>query len=444
MKWRIPLNQILPTYDKDFSPFILFKRDYEQRVEESDNKESFFFSIKRKEKAVKIVELSILSEEESTTYTYVERIIKMMLWMIGGDAIGLKGSQWIKDSLKKDYQEGGKRDFDVQLFIDVFGSFSIQDSLGELDEESQKEISLKKRSEGLGLDLGGSVLKIIALKNGEKVFHKKIPWDPKINSDISYHKGVIKEALHEAKEYLDKPNFLGIGTAGVVIDKELLVSSLTREVKDKEKGKCLFKDLEEELSIPVKVRNDGEVFALSVISENRRKNILALTLGTSTGAGFVNSQSLTEDHLNELAFVPVDLSPLAITDEWSKDQGVGVSYLSQDAALKLAERTTLPLEGVTPQEKFSHLLTFLKDDNNEAQLIFKDLGIYLAYSLMLFHDFYRPEHILLGGGVTEGEHGKIIYDSCAETLMSLGELQEVEILLNPKTLSQEEAALLYL
>ena len=51
----------------------------------------------------------------------------------------------------------------------------------------------------------------------------------------------------------------------------------------------------------------------------------------------------------KLAFVPVDYHLDAEVDEWSGDFGVGVSYFSQDAAIKLAPKANISFEeGLSP------------------------------------------------------------------------------------------------
>ena len=52
-------------------------------------------------------------------------------------------------------------------------------------------------------------------------------------------------------------------------------------------------------------------------------------MGTSEAGGFVDQAGNITGWLNELAFVPVDLAPNAIADEWSGDIGCGVKYFSQ-------------------------------------------------------------------------------------------------------------------
>ena len=49
-------------------------------------------------------------------------------------------------------------------------------------------------------------------------------------------------------------------------------------------------------------------------------------MGTSEAGGYVDMKGNITGWLNELAFVPCDLAPGAMVDEWSGDIGCGVKY----------------------------------------------------------------------------------------------------------------------
>ena len=100
--------------------------------------------------------------------------------------------------------------------------------------------------------------------------------------------------------------------------------------------------------------------------------------------------------LSELAFVPVDFNKDAMVDEWSLDFGVGCKYFSQDAVIKLA-----PLAGITLDENLSlaEKLKYVQKLNNEghvgANQIFETIGVYLAYTLAFYAEFYDIKHVII-------------------------------------------------
>jgi predicted NBD/HSP70 family sugar kinase len=122
--------------------------------------------------------------------------------------------------------------------------------------------------------------------------------------------------------------------------------------------------------------------------------------------------------LNELSFAPVDVSEQAPVDhEWSGDRGTGVSYFSQDAAIRLAGRAgvTFP-DGASPGEKLRCLQEKLAAGDPQVPAVFDSLGVYLGYGLLLYAQFYAMKHVLLLGRVTSGEGGERLLARAREVL----------------------------
>lgn len=422
LKLSLNLDPVIkPHYDPTFIPIHVFNKSYRKELEESSHRESFSFGIMRGSVCIKKVELEILRDEslkEETLY-YAERQVKSYLWVLGGDGIVLDGPEYLCEYLKKHYCEGGPRDFDVSFFQEVFKkTFRVDcdQSFMLVERDSIKETSGSTYQHKIGLDLGGSVIKAAALQGERIVFTKEEAWTPKINSDINYHYQMIKSLIIEASGHLPGFDFLGVSAAGIVIDNQVLVSSLFREIPARENYQNLLKAIAEEFGVKLQVANDGEVFALASKTASRSSSVLSLTLGTSTGGGYVSPEGRATNWINELAFVPLDVSDQAIQDEWSKDHGVGVSYLSQDAVVKLAKASGMNLTGETDALQFKGVLEALHQGSPEARQIFKDMGIYLAYALMYYREFYEIKHVVLGGGVMASLHGQIILESAREAL----------------------------
>ena len=107
--------------------------------------------------------------------------------------------------------------------------------------------------------------------------------------------------------------------------------------------------------------------------------------------------------LNELAFVPVDMNPEAMADEWSGDIGCGVKYFSQDAVIKLAPAAGIFFaEGMSPAEKLKRVQEEMDRGNAGARRIFETIGVYLGYTLAFYSLFYEIRHVLLMG-LTSGQ-----------------------------------------
>lgn len=78
----------------------------------------------------------------------------------------------------------------------------------------------------------------------------------------------------------------------------------------------LFVDLVSQMGMPLVVVNDGEVTALAGSMSLEDNRVLGIAMGSSQAAGYVNAEGNITDWLNELAFAPVDLNPIAPMDEW--------------------------------------------------------------------------------------------------------------------------------
>ena len=121
--------------------------------------------------------------------------------------------------------------------------------------------------------------------------------------------------------------------------------------------------------------------------------------------------------INELAFAPVDLNENAMADEWSTDIGVGCKYFSQDAVIKLAPAAGIELdEKLSPAEKLKVVQGLMEKDDPGAQAIFETIGAYLAYTVVLYSQFYDIEHMMMLGRVMSGKGGDTILRVCNEIL----------------------------
>lgn len=104
-------------------------------------------------------------------------------------------------------------------------------------------------------------------------------------------------------------------------------------------------------------------------------------------------------------------------DEWSTDFGVGCKYFSQDAVNKLAPRAGIELsESLTPAEKLKVVQGLMEQDDPRAQAVFRDIGIYLAYTVVQYCHFYDIRYLMLLGRVMSGKGGDLILSTCNAVL----------------------------
>ena len=169
-------------------------------------------------------------------------------------------------------------------------------------------------------------------------------------------------------------------------------------------------------TIPVIVANDGDVTALAGLMELKTNDgILGIAMGTSEAGGYINKGGKLTGWLNELAFVPIDFNENAKKDTWSGDFGCGKYYFSQEAVIKLANKAGIKFENdFTPADKLKFVQNMIENGNDKekkiAEDIFKDIGIYLGYTIPFYAYFYDYKHLLVLGRVVSGKGGNIIID----------------------------------
>ena len=355
---------------------------------------------------------------------YVDRIVKMLLWMKGGFRVYLSGDQGAYEAIRDAYRPGGSRAFDAQFMSDVYEQPFQVVLCDQVPQEKSSPQSVGRHLAGcrIGFDAGGSDRKVSAVIDGEPVFSEEVVWFPKTNSDPDYHYQGIVSALKSAAAHMPRVDGVGISSAGIYIENRTMVASLFLQVP-RDQFQAKVKDIYIRAvrdtfgDIPYVVANDGDVSALAGAMSLEENNILGMAMGTSEAVGYVDGQGNITGWLNELAFAPVDASPAAMADEWSGDIGCGVKYFSQDAVIKLAPAAGIELDpALSPAEKLKAVQERMEGDDPGAQAIYRSIGVYLGHTLALYHHFYGFSHVLLLGRVMSGKGGDTILATCNQVL----------------------------
>ena len=274
----------------------------------------------------------------------------------------------------------------------------------------------------IGFDAGGSDRKVSAVVNGETVYSEEVVWLPKVNSDPQYHYDGIVAAFKSAAEHMPRVDAVGISSAGVYIENRTMSASLFLQVP-KDLFDAKVKDIYIRAvtdtfgNVPYAVVNDGDVSALAGAMSLEDNNVLGIAMGTSEAVGYVDSEGRITGWLNELAFVPVDVNPAAMRDEWSGDIGCGVKYFSQDSVIKLAPAAGIQLDpALSPAEKLKIVQGLMAEDDPRAAKIYESIGVYLGHTLAYYHDLYGFKYVLLLGRVMSGKGGDILFDTAKKVL----------------------------
>ena len=419
----------VPKYDAGFKPAIIELENFFNEVKKAEETNKLTICLERSKGYNYVYNIDIFKDgtgHDEENYRIVERIVKTLLWVAGGNVVYVCGSHYIYKKLSEAYSATGARAFDFNFMAKVYESeFKvIECTKEELPALNEQNIKMQNGLDGcrIGFDAGGSDRKVSASQDGNVLFSDETVWFPKINEDPHYHFEGIKDSIERASQYMPTIDSIGVSTAGIVVDNRMMVASLFVKVNDEDfdkYAKNIYIDVTKEFEkkynkkIPLVVANDGDVTALAGAMELKTDKVLGIAMGTSEAAGYIGAEGVLKGWLNELAFAPVDFNTDAMVDEWSGDYGCGVKYFSQDGVIKLAEAAGIKFN---PEFSPARKLKFVQDlfnsenesDKEIARGIFLDIGTYLGYTLAYYAHFYDIKHVLLLGRVVSGEGGNLL------------------------------------
>ena len=405
-----------PELDPEFIPLHLFNKAFL-----ADAKKPVSIAVERAKGEMACYHTFIhgTPEMKDADCFYIDRLVKFILWMKGGFRIYVSGDETIYNYLCDAYRAGGKQDFDWDYMANVFEHPFEVLLVNKVPESKDAPQKIGGHFEGcrIGFDAGGSDRKVSAVIDGETVFSEEVVWFPKINSDPDYHYDGIVSALKSAAAHMPRVDAVGVSSAGVFINNRTMNASLflqvPKDLYDKKVKDIYIRAITDTFGdVPYSVVNDGDVSALAGAISLGENNMLGIAMGTSEAVGYVDDNGCITGWLNELAFCPVDASPKAMQDEWSKDFGVGCKYFSQDAVIKLAPAAGIELEqSLSPAEKLKKVQGLMEQDDPRAAAIYRSIGTYLAHSFALYHDFYGFKHVLLLGRVMSGKGGDLLLET---------------------------------
>ncbi|CAE7333646.1 SPAC4G8.04 [Symbiodinium sp. CCMP2592] len=202
-------------------------------------------------------------------------LIQEQIWQRSAQSMMLCGPAKICEALKKEFSVGGTYEFEVKSMPNVCGtpdsafSVTIVASTAALPAAKDTPQVCGKDASGcrLAFDLGKSDIKTVAVKDNQVVYSKETEWDV-TNADPDYHYKAIVDALKLAKEKLPTVQAIGGSATGTVgANNEATWCDIFPNVPPpvyKAKVVDIFQRISKELagSVPLKVINDGEVWAL--------------------------------------------------------------------------------------------------------------------------------------------------------------------------------------
>jgi predicted NBD/HSP70 family sugar kinase len=418
---------IPPPLDPGFRPAVLANRAYREMVSQSPKRQAVGIALEQDASSVSQFHTEILADDHpgaAGNHTYIERIVKFLLWSRGGSRIYVNGPLSLVTALERHYSDSPAGRFDSEIVGErMFDRRFEVIHTRQLPAEHRSAAPLGRHLNGcrIGFDLGGSDRKVAALIDGKVIFSDETVWDPYFQSDPKYHFEGVMDSLKKAAAQLPRVDAIGGSAAGIYVNNRVKVASLFRGVS-KEAFDRRVRDMFQEIkkawnNIPFEVINDGEVTALAGSMSLNVNKILGISLGTSTAGGYVNAEGNITSWINELAFVPLDYNPNAPRDEWSGDYGCSVQYFSQQCVGRLlaaARIETDPKLGLP--EKLKVVQNLMQKNDPRPVRIYETIGVYLGYAVAHFTDFYDMENVLILGRVTSGSGGEIILSHARKVL----------------------------
>lgn len=416
---------ISPSLDPDFRPSALAWRAFAQRIE--GNSQPIRIAIEQGDGSTYVFHRNISGTDIAVNLRFLEREVKFLLWAVGGFRIHLDAPSDLVSLLRNyTYRYDANRLFDLEVMgPTIYGqSCEIIYAPGkDFPQASHVTLPLGRHAGGcrVAIDKGASDIKAYAEQDGVTTFSGEFKWDPKPQTDPAYHNKHIRNAIATAAATLPRVDAIGVSSAGVYIANEPRVASLfrglTRKDFENEIVPMYHRIREEYGGIPVVVANDGAVSALAGSMSLNRNRVLGLAFGSSLAAGYVDGAGNITTWLDELAFVPIDMNPLAPPDEWSNDRGCGVQYLSQQAVNRLLTPAgiTFPADMGVP-ERLEQVQAFHKQGDPRTAKIYQTIGVYFGYALAHYANYYDIGTVLVMGRVTTGQGGDIILAVANEVL----------------------------
>lgn len=419
--------KISPPLDKGFRPAVLANRNFRSDVKPVAI--PLVIGLERSGEGFSRFETLVYPEDHpnaEANLQYIERMVKFLLWQRGGFRVYIGGPRSVGAYIANSYAPGGRQEFDYrfmgeQVYERAFEVICCDAAEVPASREGGKPLGRHLNGARIGFDLGASDRKVSAVQDGVVVYSEEVVWEPRLQADPAYHYREIMAALKTAAGKLSRVDAIGGSSAGIYIDNRPMVASLFRGIPQERFGEVrnLFLRIRDELGVPLEIINDGDVTALAGSMSLEDNGILGIAMGSSEAAGYVDINGHITGWLNELAFAPIDYSPTAPVEEWSRDVGCGASYFSQQCVFRLASKAGIEIPwDLTDADRLKFVQEKLEAGHEGAMKIWQSIGVYLGYGLAHYADFYDIKHVLILGRCTSGRGGDLILEGAKEVLQS--------------------------
>jgi len=362
------------------------------------------------EKALKVTNLNKYEYEPMKIQTQqgdllgISRYFTTTFINVNGEkrVIADKGSFKCVTCVKGEGKIGGKT-------VNLGDSYFIPAGYGEITFEGEMQLIMAEvRKYYVGIDLGGTFIKGGIVDDlGNIIYSDKIPTESeggadKVAANIAKLTRIVMEKVGLGKDDVEG---IGMGVPGMIDSKAgNVIYSNNLRWKDFRIGE----KVQELTGLNVKIANDANVAALGEVKFGAAKdyeNVVMLTLGTGVGGGIVADGRLFEGNKSAGA----ELGHMVIVAGGEQctcgRKGCLEAYASATALIRDTKRAMEnhkdskmweigSLDNVTGKTAFDYMET-----DAYAKEVVGNYISHLACGITDFANIFRPEAILLGGGV---------------------------------------------
>jgi len=450
------------------SPITDWNKKFIELSKKEDTQEVIIVYDKGKNYIPKIFRLALPTDEnlicESELEEYITTFIYNRAYAIGAKKINIHSSRKVYEMSRAAFMDKYAKFHHVAPFLSQIyehdfqichaSSEEIQQIISKRNDFIKKneksdtiQLAEPRKGKRIGVDMGGSDIKVIALENGKLKYYKKMNWNPRAFTESSQHYQMIQKMIDSA---IRGANFgeldgIGISTAGIVVDSRIMISGLFRSLVPSEfeqKIKPMNRIISEQFdNVPVHVLHDGDAAAIWAYFEMGLNNVLGLAFGTGLGAGYADENGKLVGYLCEIGKSILDMSPDAPEHIYNHTRGPALHYLSQNAVFRLANKARINIDQFDElAEELRYVQKLATEGKEEALEIFEKIGEYLAVGVSEFYNYFQMQNVVIFGRVTSGLAGEIILKNANQDLMQkFPEIASKVKIHLPSTLSEEDA-----
>lgn len=281
----------------------------------------------------------------------------------------------------------------------------------------------------IGVDLGGTTIKIAFLSLYGEILHKwEIPTDKSnegknITTDIAKAIDLKLDELGRSKSAIQG---IGIGAPGPV---NLATGEIYEAVNLGWKDVYPLKDLLElETSLPVAVDNDANCAALGEMwkgAGNGARDLVCVTLGTGVGGGVIANGDIVHGksgaageigHITSIAEggAPCNCGKSGCLETIASATGI-VRLAIEELSMHTHSGSLSELYRRDGIVSAKDIFDAAKEGDATARIVIEKVAFHLGIALANIANTLNPEKVVLGGGVSRA--GAILLDSVQESFM---------------------------